>query len=123
MSVMLMFAESFLYSLEVAVASRSCDGRQEGRLRSVRVEELEDPRRVDRGGQGQDASLCKFMSCNLQPAMLSSVIVLMKLRSSRIELASDPIENIHSTFNIQLHFIFFSFIADLGKIWPGLRLG
>ena len=63
------------------------------------------------------------VSVSFCPAMLSSVIVLMKLRSSRIELASDPIENIHSTFNIQLHFIFFSFIADLGKIWPGLRLG
>ena len=87
MSVMLMFAESFLYSLEVAVASRRCDGRQEGRLRSVRVEELEDPRRVDRGGQGQDASLCKFMSCNLQPAMLSSVIVFIYIQLTYFNLA------------------------------------
>ena len=89
-----MFAESFLYSLEVAVASRSCDGRQEGRLRSVRVEELEDPGRVDRGGQGQDSSLRKFMSCNV-------------------------IKRQAFLFCIYIQLTYF-ILADLWKIWPGL---
>ena len=83
-----MFAESFLYSLEVAVASRSCDGRQEGRVRSVRVEELEDPGRVDRGGQGQDSSIRKFISCNQQ----CNVIKLGRL--THLFIYSRPLEDL-----------------------------